>query len=159
MLPGRPMYIEGISYWLPDLSKLRTTVANTLDVQLSSTFRSATEREMLEYEQSVPDDAQEIPLDESTKHRLGLDDYDSDSSSKSSRHSTKDNKKTITDDDEDKDESLSNPFAEDGDPREGRIPDRSNRYDTSDNDRQEQEPAAPAQAPAMTVPTAGKTAN
>ncbi len=158
MLPGRPMYIEGISYWLPDLSKLRTTVANTLDVQLSSTFRSATEREMLEYEESVPDDAQEIPLDESTKRRLGLDDYDSDSSSKSSKHSTKDSKKDSTDKAEDVDDSLSNPFAEDGDPREGRTPDRS-RHESSTEDNQEQEPAAPAQAPTMTVPAAGKTAN
>ena len=159
MLPGRPMYIGGISYWLPDLSKLRTTVANTLDVQLSTTFRNATEREMLEYEMSVPDDAQEIPLDESTRRRMGLD-YDS--SSKSTRHTAKDNNKTAKnkdidgDKDIDKDESLSNPFAEDGDPREGRTPDRSSQ-DTSGKDKLEQ--AAPAQTPAMTVPSAGKTAN
>ena len=35
MVPGKPLYIDGVSYWIPDLNKLRLTVADTLGVSLS----------------------------------------------------------------------------------------------------------------------------
>ena len=124
MLPGRPMYIGGVSYWIPDLSKLRATVANTLDVKISPDLRSATQREMLEYENSVPDDAQEIPMDEATMHKLGLDRYNEDidsAQSKDKKHSS--SKEKYTEDKED----LSDPYRDEEDTRGSKIPDKEPR--------------------------------
>ena len=120
MLPGKPMYIGGISYWLPDLSKLRTTIANTLDVEISSSLRSATEREMLEYESSIPDDAQEIPLNETTRRQLGLD-KDKEEDGSKDKDSRKTSKSEDKDGEKESDSYLSDPYAEDGDPRRGRA--------------------------------------
>ena len=159
MLPGKPMYIGGISYWLPDLSKLRTTIANTLDVEISSSLRSATEREMLEYESSIPDDAQEIPLNETTRRQLGLD-KDKEEDGSKDKDSRKTSKSEDMDGEKESDSYLSDPYAEDGDPRRGRA-ERS--ASGSDNEQGQAspaelpEPAAPAPSPS--VPSAGKTAN
>lgn len=159
MLPGKPMYIGGISYWLPDLSKLRTTIANTLDVEISSSLRSATEREMLEYESSIPDDAQEIPLNENTRRQLGLD-KDKEEDGSKDKDSRKTSKSEDKDDEKESDSYLSDPYAEDGDPRRGRA-DSSPSDDASEAGQAAPErlpePAAPAPSPS--VPSAGKTAN
>ncbi|MGM9582021.1 MAG: LCP family protein [Anaerovibrio sp.] len=159
MLPGKPMYIGGISYWLPDLSKLRTTIANTLDVQISSSLRSATEREMLEYENSIPDDAQEIPMNETTRHQLGLD-KDKEEDGSKDKDSRKTSKSEDRDDEKESGSYLSDPYAEDGDPRRGRA-DRSPSDGASEAGQAAPErlpePAVPAPSPS--VPSAGKTAN
>lgn len=153
MLPGRPMYIGGVSYWIPDLSKLRATVANTLDVKISPDLRSATQREMLEYENSVPDDAQEIPMDEATMHKLGLDRYDDVDSaqSKDKKHSSSKEKGT-----EDK-EDLSDPYRDEEDTRGSKVPDKESRENGEQNPMPEA--VEPAPAPSMSLPTAGKTSN
>lgn len=153
MLPGRPMYIGGVSYWIPDLSKLRATVANTLDVKISPDLRSATQREMLEYENSVPDDAQEIPMDEATMHKLGLDRYDDVDSaqSKDKKHSSSKEKDT-----EDK-EDLSDPYRDEEDTRGTKVPDKESRENSEQNPMPEA--VEPAPAPSMSLPTAGKTSN
>ena len=154
MLPGRPMYIGGVSYWIPDLSKLRATVANTLDVKISPDLRSATQREMLEYENSVPDDAQEIPMDEATMHKLGLDRYNEDidsAQSKDKKHSS--SKENDTEDKED----LSDPYRDEEDTRGSKIPDKESRENSAQNPMPEA--VEPAPAPSMSLPTAGKTSN
>ena len=61
MAPGRPLYISGISYWIPDVLKLRQTVASTLDIDLDSTMRANMERASHEYERSIPAGATEVP--------------------------------------------------------------------------------------------------
>ena len=33
MLPGKPVYIDEISYWIPDISKIRQILANTLGIK------------------------------------------------------------------------------------------------------------------------------
>ncbi len=66
MLQGRPLYIQGISYWIPDITKIRTTLANTLDITLSPSMRSTMEREQLEYENSIPSGATEIPSEDTS---------------------------------------------------------------------------------------------
>ena len=154
MLPGRPMYIGGVSYWIPDLSKLRATVANTLDVKISPDLRSATQREMLEYENSVPDDAQEIPMDEATMHKLGLDRYDEDidsAQSKDKKHSSSKEK-----DIEDK-EDLSDPYRDEEDTRGSKVPNKEPRENSEQNPMPEA--VEPAAAPSMSLPAAGKTSN
>ncbi|MCI6483603.1 MAG: LCP family protein [Selenomonadaceae bacterium] len=159
MLPGKPMYIGGISYWLPDLSKLRTTIANTLDVEISSSLRSATEREMLEYESSIPDDAQEIPLNEATRRQLGLDNDKAEDGSKD-KDNRKAGKSEDMDDETESDSYLSDPYAEDGDPRHGRAAHpASDSTDSSAHHTPASLPEPSAPAPSPTVPSAGKTAN
>ena len=159
MLPGTPLYIGGISYWLPDLSKLRTTIANTLDVEISSSLRSATEREMLEYESSIPDDAQEIPLNEATRRQLGLD-KDKEEDGSKDKDSRKTSKSEDTDGEKESDSYLSDPYAEDGDPRHGRAAHpASDSTDSSAHHTPASLPEPSAPAPSPTVPSAGKTAN
>ena len=153
MLPGRPMYIGGVSYWSPDLSKLRATVANTLDVRISPDLRSATQREMLEYENSVPEDAQEIPMNETTKRKLGLDRYDDDSNSaqsKDKKHRTTREKEAVAD------ESITESS------KDGKA-DKSSKSEAESSSATTREtlPEAtePAPAPSMNLPAAGKTSN
>lgn len=155
MLPGRPMYIGGISYWIPDLSKLRATVANTLDVRVSQDFMSATQREMLEYENSVPDDAQEIPMNESTRQKLGLDRRTESSSSSSS--SKKRSGSTASDTRKDSSKSAA-PNSEPKTTRDMRTSEESTPESApSTSLPEEAEPIAPA--PSISVPAAGKTSN
>lgn len=59
MLPGKGAYIDGISYWLPDLSKLRATIANTLDIDTSN-VRNAWDKDAIEYQNSVPSNAKSV---------------------------------------------------------------------------------------------------
>lgn len=168
MLPGRPMYIGGISYWLPELSKLRTTIANTLDVEMSSGLRSATELEMIEYENSIPDDAQEIPMNENIKKQLKLDEYDDDgdekkpSDAKDKSKSTSKSGGKSDEQDESGNSYMSDPYEEDGDPH------RRQRHEDSTSHVPEHNPVhtppsplpeASAPSPSLTAPSAGKTAN
>lgn len=62
MVPGRPLYIDEISYWIPDITKLRNILANTLDITMSPSMRSAMEREEYEYESSIPNTATTVPV-------------------------------------------------------------------------------------------------
>lgn len=145
MLPGKPMYIGGVSYWLPDLSKLRTTVANTLDIQITSDIRSAMERESVEYENSIPADAQEIPLDDSTRKRLGLDKEASEDAVDNSKDDKKTKKK--------KDAVLKDNYEE---ADNARVP-KTDSSAPKQQAPQRPQPTAPvAPAPA---PSAGKTSN
>ena len=61
MVPGRPLYIDEVSYWIPDMAQLRRGMANSLGITLSSAERSRMERAVREYEDSIPAGATEIP--------------------------------------------------------------------------------------------------
>lgn len=61
MLPGRPLYIDEVSYWVPDLTETRTHMASTLGITMSQKARSEMEREQREYEASIPSTAREVP--------------------------------------------------------------------------------------------------
>jgi len=54
MVPGKPAYIDDISYWLPDLVALRRHVAQTLGVAIEDKYLAVTQREATEYESSLP---------------------------------------------------------------------------------------------------------
>lgn len=54
MVPGKPAYIDDVSYWLPDLMALRKHVADTLGVKIEERYLTATQREATEYETSIP---------------------------------------------------------------------------------------------------------
>ena len=61
MLPGRPLYIDEVSYWVPDLTETRTRLASTLGITMSQKARAEMEREQREYEASIPSTAREVP--------------------------------------------------------------------------------------------------
>ncbi|MEN6411700.1 MAG: LCP family protein [Veillonellales bacterium] len=54
MVPGKPAYIDDVSYWLPDLVALRQHMAQTLGAAMDEKFVGATQREAAEYQSSIP---------------------------------------------------------------------------------------------------------
>ena len=66
IVPGRGMYISGISYWIPDVSEMRTLLASTLDITMNSSLRERMERAEEEYERSIPAGATELPADDTS---------------------------------------------------------------------------------------------
>lgn len=66
IVPGRGMYISGVSYWIPDVSEMRTLLAGTLDITMNSSVRERMERADEEYESSIPAGATELPADDTS---------------------------------------------------------------------------------------------
>lgn len=54
MVPGKPAYIDEVSYWLPDLMALRNHMAKTLGVKMEDKYVNASRVEATEYETSIP---------------------------------------------------------------------------------------------------------
>ena len=61
MVPGYPLYIDEISYWIPDVEEIRYTMAVGLDVVFDERMKERAERDAGEYQSSIPDNAVEIP--------------------------------------------------------------------------------------------------
>lgn len=70
MLPGKPVYIDDISYWVPDISKTRQILASTLGIKMNSTITNSIEYDAQEYKASMPDNAVEIPDAQRIKEQL-----------------------------------------------------------------------------------------
>ena len=49
MVPGKPEYIGGISYWIPDIPRLRQQMAQMQDVKMSEKFNENTKKLEREY--------------------------------------------------------------------------------------------------------------
>jgi hypothetical protein len=94
MVPGKPLYIDGISYWIPDLNKLRLTVADTLGVSLSGKYKTKMEADIREYENSIPAGASEVPASDTSIGRA----RPSDSSKNRRREDKADKEKRSTED-------------------------------------------------------------
>ena len=69
MVPGRPLYINEISYWIPDMGQLRRSMVDLLGVTLTANERSRMERAVREYEDSIPAGATEIPAGDTSVGR------------------------------------------------------------------------------------------
>lgn len=69
MVPGKPAYISDVSYWLPDVVKLRKMLAEILDVTMDGRITRAMEQEAAEYETSIP---KEMKIVESEAERKQL---------------------------------------------------------------------------------------
>lgn len=141
MVPGRPLYIEGISYWIPDISKLRNTLAENLGITMNSSMRSAMERESAEYENSIPSGATAVPSnDNSIGHSI------SSSSTEKTKSSKTPAAKTTNKTDSPTDTAQRKPSASDS--------------DTSDSSRKSpstpSSPALPASSPRISD-SAGKS--
>ncbi len=61
MVPGYPLYIEGISYWMPDVEELRLAVAAGLGVNVDSQIQRRASETASEYQDSIPETASDIP--------------------------------------------------------------------------------------------------
>ncbi len=61
MVPGYPLYIDGISYWIPYVEEIRFAMAEGLGVSVDSNLRRRAERDADEYSESIPDSAGAIP--------------------------------------------------------------------------------------------------
>lgn len=72
MVPGTPEYIDEISYWLPDIPKLRQMMAAIQGGTVTSEFRADTERLESEYRQSV-NTAKPVPKTEAKKKQDAKD--------------------------------------------------------------------------------------
>ena len=68
VVPGQYMYIDGISYLVPDLKKLLHIVAETLDVTTSTSDRDAWEKESIEYTKEIPSSAVHISEEDHNRH-------------------------------------------------------------------------------------------
>ncbi|WP_229711436.1 LCP family protein [Pectinatus frisingensis] len=55
MLPGKPAYIDDVSYWLPDIEELRRNMAETMDVVMTSQMEADAQQTAEEYNKSLPD--------------------------------------------------------------------------------------------------------
>ena len=61
MVPGYPLYIDDISYWIPDVELLRLSVADALGISVDPMLRERFERAAREYNESIPDGAKDVP--------------------------------------------------------------------------------------------------
>lgn len=61
MVPGRPLYIDGISYWIPDVELLRLSIADALGIHVDPLLREKFERAANEYKDSIPSNAADLP--------------------------------------------------------------------------------------------------
>ena len=57
MVPGTPMYIDGVSYWIPDVEQLRMSIAEALGITIDTGLKEKFEQAASEYKKSIPTDA------------------------------------------------------------------------------------------------------
>jgi len=55
MVPGYPLYIEGVSYWIPDIEELQYAMASGLGVNVDSKLKTRVKRIADEYSESIPE--------------------------------------------------------------------------------------------------------
>ncbi|MPM66013.1 Transcriptional regulator LytR [bioreactor metagenome] len=66
MVPGEPVYIDEVSYWVPDMTDLRKLMVDMQGATMSDKYRMAAEKFEAEYKKVVPDDELEVTKDEKT---------------------------------------------------------------------------------------------
>lgn len=54
MVPGKPAYIEDISYWIPDIEKSRQLIADNMGITLDEKAVKDTEEDIAQYKKSLP---------------------------------------------------------------------------------------------------------
>ena len=134
MVPGRPMYIDGISYWIPKISELRTALVDTLGITMNSSMRSRIERADAEYENSIPSTATEVPESDTSIGRASS--IKQTAKSDESRDSRKSRKETTDDSQEEipeRDRALREAAKREAQPSTSESANRP-REDSSNND-------------------------
>ena len=54
MVPGKPVYIKDVSYWIPDIMALRQAIADGMGIKLEGDLLSDAKNDANEYEKSLP---------------------------------------------------------------------------------------------------------
>jgi len=70
MVPGKPAFIDDISYWLPDVVALRKALAETLDVKMDDKVANAMKQQAIEYETSIPKEMKILDTPKETKKAI-----------------------------------------------------------------------------------------
>ncbi|MBR5913481.1 MAG: LCP family protein [Selenomonadaceae bacterium] len=97
MVPGYPLYIDDVSYWIPDVEEIRFAMAEGLGVSVDSSLRRRAERDADEYNDSIPDNAVGVPdsagniVHRRENSRRNYDDSSSDDNYHNRRSYTSDN--------------------------------------------------------------------
>ena len=157
MVPGRPMYIEGISYWIPKVSELRTALVDTLGITMNASMRSRIERAEAEYESSIPSTATEVPeSDTSIGKATTIKRSSSSDNEERTGNSSSKRKETVKEDKASKDEEEEIPE------RNRALRERESRQEEAPRQTVQEAPPAPASdagddAPAPGKSNAGKT--
>ncbi|WP_110955260.1 LCP family protein [Anaerosinus massiliensis] len=73
MVPGKPAYIQDISYWLPDVVALRQGLAQSLDIKMDDKIVRAMKQEADEYETSIPKEMKVLDTPKETKKEVEQD--------------------------------------------------------------------------------------
>ena len=106
MVPGRPLYIEGISYWIPKVSELRTALVDTLGITMNASMKSRIERAEAEYESSIPPTATEVPESDTSIGRASSIKHSSSSSDREERSTSSSRRETVKADRDDEEEEI-----------------------------------------------------
>ncbi len=79
MVPGYPLYIDDVSYWIPYIEELQYAMARLLDVSVDSKIKQRAEKVASEYNESIPSNARKIPdgaeIISDTERHSNYDDY------------------------------------------------------------------------------------
>lgn len=151
MVPGKPVYIDGISYWIPDISKTRQILANTLGIKINNSITTSIHEDNMEYQESIPKNAVEVTQEERIKREIAQEREERlhrnhEMQEKSTRHS-----RTETQVEQDNSRIESN-TQEDTEPR-AKAP-----VENNSSKQRETIPQAPTKdAPATDMNTTGKS--
>ena len=66
MVPGEPVFIDDVSYWVPDMTDLRKLMVDMQGATMSDKYKVAAERYEAEYKKILPDAELEVQKDENT---------------------------------------------------------------------------------------------
>lgn len=58
MVPGKPAYLQDVSYWLPDLPELRQMMAEKMQIPFDEKLQAAAEETAAQWKASMPQEAQ-----------------------------------------------------------------------------------------------------
>ena len=147
MVPGRPLYIDGVSYWIPDMAQLRRGMASALGVTLTNNDRSRMERAVQEYEDSIPSGATEIPEGDTSVGRAVSADEALGSSRKKSDKDTKESRDTRKDTSSDRTHTNARDSADESTSRPGRSSDTTATSDTGRHASTRQSADGPVEQP------------
>ena len=130
MVPGRPLFIDEVSYWIPDMAQLRRGMASALGVTLTNNDRSRMERAVQEYEDSIPAGATEIPEGDTSVGRAVSADEALGNSRKKSDKDAKESRDTRKDSSSDRTRTNARDSADESASRPGRSSDTTATSDT-----------------------------
>lgn len=76
MVPGKPLYIDGISYWIPDIKKTRQILADTLGIKINNTLANSNKEDETEYRESIPSTAVEMTNEDRIREEIAREKED-----------------------------------------------------------------------------------